>query len=260
MKASWYNFNKEKILDVKFKGLDKDYLNSYVMLSNPWHSVPILGDNILSLLTDNPKAVVKLDRREQEVINFLKKEDMFSHMIKFCPPKEREYYLTEEGMEEAGFDIFTCHSGAAVIVFLWMGFKNITYESIIPYTNKYLRPNILIEEEIALEQLKYLYGVYFVVLNHTAERHSFVIRFRSNTITIYNSYGGHEGFYITTFERNDWLDKFENFFNKLSYVEQKDAYPYLWGIRSNMIQGVFYEDINFADPVELEDITVSKIF
>ena len=191
-------------------------------------------------------------------------------MIDFCSPNMKEYYTThEEGIEDAPSEIFMCHTGASIITFLWMGLKDVTYENVQPYVLnrvhlKFLidnEPDILIREEIAFGQLRYLYGVYLMHISHSHETHSLVAWFKSDTITIYNSYGGYPGFFITTFQRNNWLDSFEDFF-KMSYSEQRRSYHLLWGIRENMIQGIFYEnyDGSPAGPVEFEDIFIHKIY
>lgn len=267
--TDWYDINGKRILTIKNASSvnEKDHTFSYMVILNPWCTIPIPGKNTI-INTNNVKQIINLDKREQYVINVLSSDDIFSQMIGLCSPDMRTYYTTdEEGIEDAGLDIFVCHGGASFIAFLWMGYKDITYESIQPYLNpnNHLslafenRPNILTEETIVIDQIKYLYGVYLIYLDHTVESHTFVAWFKENDITIYNSYGGHIGFYVTTFKRNEWLDMFINFFNN-SFDNQRQIYHLLWGIKKSMVQGVFNGYPEDEGPTSFEKMVCYKIY
>jgi hypothetical protein len=83
-------------------------------------------------------------------------------------------YKTEEHFP------YFCHVGATVIAELWRSHDPLAFD---------VKWKVEWTESLAVEQLKYLHGVFFFELTHSMEGHSFVLWMAEKEITIINTYG-----------------------------------------------------------------------
>ncbi len=120
-------------------------------------------------------------------------------------------------------DPYVCFFGAEIVAKLWKS-RNPSSFTIVPEMDSI--------NGIALEQIEYLYGVYYFDMNTTNESHGFVLYMTLDEITVYNSYGGNVGFYITRFDRNSWLSLFISFWT-WPLKDQIENYHLLWGFNKN---------------------------
>lgn len=107
-------------------------------------------------------------------------------------------------------------------------------------------------EEIDEFSAKISNGVYLVDLDTNNESHSFVIYIHDDKLTVMNTYGGNENIYITTFNKNQWINDFNSFWT-ITKEEQEQLYHRLFGFPKDIIV------IGFDEPIEFEGLSVAKI-
>lgn len=93
-----------------------------------------------------------------------------------------------------------------------------------------------------------LRGMYIFSLNMNVESHGFVLYITDDHITVYNTYGGCNRFYIERFEREEWIDFMVLFFDA-DPEEQYHKYHIPWGFERDMVepQLVYGEKVVFVD-------------
>lgn len=147
------------------------------------------------------------------------------------------------------FDVaapYICFRGAEAIVSAWVTNPPMI---VLNYPNYRMTP-------IVPEQLRYLYGVYIFELGMKYESHGFVLHMDDHKITVYNTYGGVEGFFIKTFNRDSWLHDFLSFPN-LSVEAQKQNYHKPWGFTRKMVEAI--TERRFKRPIVYEELYHAKI-
>ncbi len=79
-------------------------------------------------------------------------------------------------------------------------------------------------------------------LDTSFEGHSFVISFKHDSLTLYNTYGGVDELFITLFPRDEWIRDLISFFESRGQ-EQKGIYHTLWGFREGMIESLDMDNL-----------------
>lgn len=127
-------------------------------------------------------------------------------------------FIEKVSGEECDEDIslyFTCFNGAVYIAWLW--------GATLP---------LPLEEATVInpEELYHLHGVFHFALSTSLKEHHFVMCMLDETLYIYNSYGGTEKFFVSSFYRKEWLELFLD----LDQTIRENKYHLLWGFNSSM--------------------------
>ena len=94
---------------------------------------------------------------------------------------------------------------------------------------------IEIEYDDFVKHLPELEGV-FLCSSDGHESHNFTLYLTQDTITILNSYGGILGFFVTQYNKIEWIQTFIKLFgetefsSKVPYPNAHEAYAYIWGL------------------------------
>lgn len=209
--------------------------HSLVLLKEPWVIIPISHivwnrEPILpcSITIYGKNKVINVGERESVVRAWLKRRDISRLMWDFCDIKSSSTW-GEFPREELPVEPYFCFLGAAYIAHLFINEER-DYPNLlnIGQGSPSIRMNSMIPQQFPL-----LDGIWYFSLYHSREGHSFVISFSDTKLTIYNTYGGYVGIFITEFDRKEWTSSFLSFFDK-EFKEQIEIYQRLWGFSKNM--------------------------
>ena len=241
-----------------------DYIYSFVANENPWITYTLDDDEYQALSLQDKYKCVHLPTLDQEMLYTLNLPNISELLLTSCSVEHIKEWnkVSSEGkiistvIDGTKYYVeehypYHCFTGANIIAQLWRSRNPKSFN----VHRKYIRM-----DEISPHQLNYLYGVYHFNLYHTLEAHSFVLYMTENNITVYNSYGGNVGFYITKYERESWLNFFINFWN-LSIESQITNYHLLWGFSSEMVKFLWKPEIlNNNDKIMFEILSYCKVY
>jgi hypothetical protein len=212
-----------------------------LVLKLPWTTVPIPSEAKPHLRVNNGLSLIDIEDRRQIVVRKLREKNAEKNYIEYCSydPSHRE--SIESGEIE---NLYICFQGADYIAWLWMG------------SDPILKEKLPRSEPTALEQVRYLYGVYHCDMHLANEDHSFVLDINEDEITVYNTYGGTREFFITTFDREQWTESFLNF-SRLPDREQAAHYHELWGFHPGMSDFIFEAE---HKPIVFSDLKIFRIY
>jgi len=149
------------------------------------------------------------------VKKWLKSDKITEHLWNFAQDYEKEFWLKDCDLtlDKAKVMPYVCFNGAEYIAKLFetdpAEWPNLKYsvEEDSPTTPMELDHNIK-------------NGVYLFYLDTSGESHAFVMSVKDDKLTIYNSYGGIEGFFFKEFNKRKWINTFKSFWD-LTIDEQK---------------------------------------
>ncbi len=146
---------------------------------------------------------------------------------------------------------YFCFVGANIIGQLWRSRNPLLFD--VSYKNFRM-------DKIVPEQLRNLYGVFEFSLTHDLEGHGFVLYMTEKSITLYNSYGGNVGFYVTNFDRNSWLNLFIGFWD-LPFTTQMQYYHMIWGFPDHIVSFLWTRDrIRKNEKIKFRELQYAKIY
>lgn len=234
----WLDGQGHQILN--FEKTNKEENFALVVLKYPWTTISLASIDEPRLLKNNFE-LVSLSERRKFVKSKLVRRSSRENYINYCSHHEEKSEAIEMG--DMGL-LYVCFWGAEYIAWLWRGADPQLTNKTQPF------------QEIALEQIRYLRGVYQCELDLDVESHSFVLDIIQDQITVYNSYGGTPEFFIASFDRDWWIETFLKM-NNLEPVDQREIYHELWGFRPEMITAALGK---IPQKVILSELKVAKIY
>ena len=229
--------------DIKFNNLHN---YSSIISEEPWKTIEINLNNLKDFKTYKVIDVTKL---EQDVKNFLR-TNLTQKLWDFCVKSQSDWindYETnvKESLhlqyhQEVTIMPYICFTGAQYIAELFTTDKSL-WSKMTEHTVNHKKYQF---KEINMNEFPKLRGIWHCSLDNNQEGHGFVLSINEDKITVYNTYGGVEGIFITEFDRIYWTNLFVNFFN-LSVHEQKKLYHMIWGLNKEHISLQWDEPLEF---------------
>jgi hypothetical protein len=205
-------------------------MHSVVLRRSPWTVINI-----------KEPGSIKIRDRVNQVMQALNRDDLFECMVAASSKEERDMWKDED-------NVWICFNGVEIISMLFASDDPVSWH-VNPDDINDVEFDI---QEMALEQLRYLNGVYKFELGNTKESHGFVVYFDKKTVTVFNTYGGVEGVFTPTFNRSEWIESLIGF-NNMTLQEQRDTYHTLWELDKEMI--VF----KFNKPIKVDGLSACKL-
>lgn len=239
-----------------------EYQYSMILHEDPWVTYTLTREEYDRLSHYDKIRCIYLPSKDKQVRNFLRREDISSLFLDACNPKfvvrdytefdiTRPIATTIEGITYTvdAAAPYICFQGAKAIVSAW-----ITNPPRIDLNYPVVR-----FDPLSIGQLQNLFGVYMFELDNGYESHGFVLYMTPDRITVYNTYGGIEGFFVKDFDRRWWLETFLAF-PTLNISEQRDNYHVLWGFTREMVRYVTDELVPGAREIEYRSLIYFKVF
>lgn len=172
---------------------------------SPWITVPLSSvDKIIDIVVSDASRVVHISSQEKKVRQVLQSKDISQRLQDASSEGNKACWI--EGFKEHEREVapYFCFNGALFIAFLWTsnnpGITPVSLnDKIISRFTKYY-------QETAPQQLYHMYGVFLCEATFNVEGHGFVIYITDDVVTIYNTYGGTLGIFITDFIKKPWID------------------------------------------------------
>lgn len=221
-----------------------DLVYSLVASKKPWISYTLYKNEYDKLSDEDKRKCINIENKANQVYSALTQPGVSELFIHKCDIRDVESWI-ESGPESPDTKYlsvsiggaehrvrehqpYICFIGASTIADLFMSDDPMKFVVEEVYQRM---------DSIAIEQVRYMYGVYHIEIDHRYEGHGFVLYMTQEYITLYNSYGGHVGFFISKFYRDEWLDLFLSF-NSMTAQEQAINYHRIWGFREDMVTRV----------------------
>lgn len=231
-----------------------NYKYSLLLHINPRVACTLSGEEYLSLTPVERTRCVDLDKEFDKVNTIIIDPDI-NRLVATChlaglrnPSTLSQSALEEEAQPE---NSYICFSGAKLLTLAWEASSVSTF-------NPSGKPTVR-REQIAPQQLQYLYGVYWVELTTNYESHAYVIYLREKDVVVMNSYGGYAGFYQGYFTRESYFSFFYGFYSS-PWEQQVQDYHLPWGFRPDMVEGVTEDIRERKQQVTIISIVVGKIY
>jgi len=234
-----------------------DYKYSVILSSNPRVSLTLTKEEEVKF---DSRGFIDLESKHAQVVSILTSPDVSELMLK-CHPEHVLPSMLTEGSESyiqhaignisEGL-VYICFTGAELISKAWM------YSGIGDINSVDL--SVLRHEEMSINQIEYLYGVYWIEIDSNIESHSFVLYLTQDKVVVQNTYGGFVGIFTTEWIRDDFF-AFLKAFIKANPKAQMKNYHTLWGFTREMVESaVMYEWRKYMKKLVIDSLVSWKIF
>lgn len=232
--------------------ISHDY--SVICYRSPWIVSPLLSTSkIINIkLFDIPNGNLIHIPSQSELV----KQKLTMSNIDTClydaSPKD-----IQENRENDPTSPYFCFNGAEYIARLWTTPDPINDK--IQISDNYYKTKFQLYQPISIDQIAYLNGVFLCDLSFNLEDHNIVLYFSETSVTVFNTYGGYIGFFVTEFDRKTWVYTFTQF-NNMTNNDQYNMYNKMWGFPKDFMSTGLPRYIKSDTKIELLSFKISRLY